>query len=64
MLANLTPFLLHLALISLGLQVASHVTKGLRMDGSGALVIAALLLGLANAVVRPLLGKLGEIGVR
>ena len=64
MLANLTPFLLHWALTALGLWVASHVFKGMRFDNGGALVIAALLLGLANAVVRPLLGKLGEIGVR
>jgi len=31
------------------------VFKGLRFDGGGALLVAALLLGLANAVVRPLL---------
>ena len=55
MLANLTPFLLHWALTALGLWVASHVFKGMRFDNGGALVIAALLLGLANAVVRPLL---------
>ena len=60
MLANLTPFLLHWALTALGLWVASHVFKGMRFDNGGALVIAALLLGLANAVVRPLLGKLGS----
>ena len=55
MLANLTPFLLHWALTALGLWVASHVFKGMRFDNGGALLIAALLLGLANAVVRPLL---------
>ncbi len=55
MLANLTPFLLHWAITAFGLWVASHVFKGLRFEGGGALVVAALLLGLANAVVRPLL---------
>lgn len=55
MLANLTPFLLHWAITAFGLWVASHVFRGLRFEGGGALVVAALLLGLANAVVRPLL---------
>ena len=55
MLANLTPFLLHWAITAFGLWVASHVFKGLRFDTHGALGVAALLLGLANAVVRPLL---------
>jgi putative membrane protein len=55
MLANFTPFLIHWALLAFGLWVCSHVFKGIRFDSSGALAIAALLLGLANAVVRPLL---------
>ena len=55
MLANLTPFLIHWALLALGLWVCSHVFKGIRFDSTGTLAIAALVLGLANAVVRPLL---------
>lgn len=55
MLANLTPFLLHWALTAFAMWVASHVFKGMRFSGSGALAVSALLLGLANAVVRPLL---------
>lgn len=55
MLANLTPFLLHWAITAFGLWVAAHVFKGMRLDSGGALAVAALLLGLANAVVRPLL---------
>ncbi|MDA8449274.1 phage holin family protein [Acidovorax sp. NCPPB 3859] len=51
MLANLTPFLLHWAITAFALWVASHVFKGLRFGSTGALVVAALLLGLANAVV-------------
>ena len=52
---NLTPFLLHWAITAFALWVASHVFKGLRFNGTGALLVSALLLGLANAVVRPLL---------
>ncbi|MBX3611112.1 MAG: phage holin family protein [Hydrogenophaga sp.] len=55
MLTNLTPFLLHWAITALAMWVASHVFKGMRFSGTGALVVSALLLGLANAVVRPLL---------
>lgn len=55
MLANLTPFLLHWALTALALWVASHVFKGIQFSSTASLVVAALLLGLANAVVRPLL---------
>ena len=52
---NLPPFLLHWAITALSLWMASHLFKGLRFGSTAALVIAALLLGLANAVVRPLL---------
>ena len=55
MLANLTPFLLHWAITALALWVASHLFKGIRFGSTSALVVSALLLGLANAVVRPLL---------
>ena len=52
---HLTPFLLHWAITALSLWVASLLFKGLKFDNAGSLVIAALLLGLANALVRPLL---------
>ena len=55
MLSNLTPFLLHWAITSFSLWLASHLFKGIRFGSTGALVVSALLLGLANAVVRPLL---------
>lgn len=55
MLCNLTPFLLHWAITALSLWVASHLFKGIRFGSTGALVVSALLLGLANAIVRPLL---------
>jgi putative membrane protein len=55
MLAHIGPFLLHWGITALSLWVASLVFKGLKFDTVSSLVIAALLLGLANAIVRPLL---------
>lgn len=52
---NLMPFLLHWAITALSLWVASLLFKGLKFDNTASLVIAALLLGLANALVKPLL---------
>ena len=55
MLSNLTPFLIHWAITALSLWIASHLFRGIRFDSTGALVVAALLLGFANAIVKPLL---------
>ncbi|MDB5879065.1 MAG: rane protein of unknown function [Variovorax sp.] len=55
MLQNLTPFLVHWAITALALWAASFLFRGIRFDSTGALAIAALLLGFANAVVKPLL---------
>lgn len=55
MLNNLVPFLLHWAITALSLWVASHIFSGLKFDSSASLVVAALLLGFANAIVKPLL---------
>ena len=55
MLDHLAPFLLHWAITALSLWAASHIFKGVRFDGAGALVVSALLLGFANAIVKPLL---------
>jgi putative membrane protein len=52
---HIGPFLLHWGITALSLWIASLVFKGLKFDKVSSLVIAALLLGLANAVVRPLL---------
>ncbi|HUN92303.1 MAG TPA: phage holin family protein [Burkholderiaceae bacterium] len=48
-------FLLHWAITSLSLWLASRVFKGIKFSSTSSLVISALLLGLANAIVRPLL---------
>jgi len=55
MLNNLVPFLVHWAITALSLWVASLIFRGLKFESTSALVISALLLGLANAVVKPLL---------
>jgi putative membrane protein len=55
MLQNLTAFFLHWAITGVCLWVASLVFKGIRFESTGALIGSALLLGLANALVKPLL---------
>lgn len=52
---NLTYFLLHWVITSLSLWVASYVFSGIKFADVSALIISALLLGFANAIVRPLL---------
>ena len=52
---NLWPFLLHWGITAVSLWVASHLFSGIRFASAGALVVSALLLGLANAQVKPLL---------
>lgn len=51
----LPPFLLHWAITSLSLWAASYVFDGIKFAGTGSLIVSALLLGFANAMVRPLL---------
>ena len=55
MLNSLAPFLLHWAIIALSLWVASHIFSGIRFESTSALVVSALLLGFANAIVKPVL---------
>jgi putative membrane protein len=47
-------FLLRAAVAALGLWVASEIFEGLRFESPAKLIVAALLLGIVNAVVRPL----------
>lgn len=47
-------FLLRMAISACGLWLASQIVPGMEIRGGGTLVAAALLLGLVNAVVRPL----------
>ena len=47
-------FLLRAAIAALGLWVASELLSGLTFDTPSKLVLAAVVLGVVNAVVRPL----------
>ncbi len=47
-------FLLRAALSALGLWVASLLLPGISFESPGRLAIAALLLGVVNAIVRPI----------
>jgi len=47
-------FLLRTAISALGLWIASEIFAGLRFDSTSQLMVAALLLGIVNAIVRPL----------
>ena len=49
--SNLTLFVVQWGLTSLSLWVASYIFSGLRFADGGSLLIAALLLGFANATV-------------
>ena len=55
MFENLQPFLLHWAITTLSLWVASHVFQGIKFASTGALLVSAVLLGFANAIVKPFL---------
>ncbi|MFI5316972.1 MAG: phage holin family protein [Myxococcota bacterium] len=46
-------FLIRLAIGAFALWVAQKLVPGLSIDGTASLILAALLLGVVNAVVRP-----------
>lgn len=48
-------FLVRLIVSALALWLAAHFIDGFRVDGWVTLTLAALLLGVVNAVVRPIL---------
>jgi len=47
-------FLLRAAITALGLWVASELLAGLTFDSTGKLILAAIVLGVVNALVRPI----------
>ncbi|HEX5461421.1 MAG TPA: phage holin family protein [Steroidobacteraceae bacterium] len=51
----MTGFVLRALISAIGLWVATRWVGGIRIDNAGSLVLAGLLLGLVNAVVRPIL---------
>ncbi len=48
-------FIIRAALVALGLWLASIIVPGVEMASIGSLIWAALLLGIVNAIVRPIL---------
>jgi putative membrane protein len=53
--AYLTDILIHWAIMSLSLWVASYVFNGIKFSDKSSLLISALMLGFVNAVLRPIL---------
>ncbi len=51
----MTDFLIHWAIMSLSLWVASALFSGIKFSNKSALLISALVLGFVNAVIRPIL---------
>ncbi|HET6971620.1 MAG TPA: phage holin family protein [Phenylobacterium sp.] len=47
-------FLVRAAFAALGLWVATKIVTGVSIDNAGTLLVAALLLGVVNAFVRPI----------
>jgi putative membrane protein len=50
----MTGFLLRAAISALGLWVASEILSGLSFETPGKLLVAAIVLGIVNALVRPI----------
>ncbi|OIQ76222.1 membrane protein of unknown function [mine drainage metagenome] len=48
-------FFIHWGIMSLSLWVASYLFSGLRFSSGASLLISALLLGFANAILRPIM---------
>jgi putative membrane protein len=48
-------FFIRLGISALGLWLAAAIVPGLHIEGVGTLILAALLLGIVNAVVRPVI---------
>lgn len=55
MMGGFAGFLLRWFVVALSLWVAVALIPGLRADGTGTLLLAALLLGAVNAFLRPIL---------
>lgn len=50
----MTGFLLRAVIAALGLWLATYLLPGIRVDSPGTLLLAGILLGVVNAVVRPI----------
>jgi putative membrane protein len=47
-------FLIRLVINALGLWLAATIVPGIHIDGTGTLILAALVMGIVNALVKPL----------
>jgi len=52
---QLYDFLIHWSIMSLSLWVASYLFSGLTFSSKSSLLVSALMLGFANAILRPIL---------
>jgi len=50
-----TGFIIRALISAIGLWIATRWVSGIRIDNAGTLVLAGLLLGVVNAIVRPIL---------
>ena len=48
-------FFIRAGVVALGLWLASQIVPGVRIESPGTLIAAAILLGIVNAIVRPVL---------
>lgn len=48
-------FVIRLLITALGLWVADQLLAGLTITGTGSLIISAVLLGIVNAIIRPII---------
>lgn len=55
MLDNLSPFLIYWGITAISLWVTSQIFQGIKFANTWSLIVSALLLGVANAIVKPLL---------
>ena len=51
----MTGFILRAVISALGLWIATRWVPGVRIDNAGTLVLAGILLGVVNGIVRPIL---------
>jgi putative membrane protein len=51
----MTGFFIRLLITALGLWVADRLLPGITITGTGSLIVSALLLGIVNAVIRPVI---------
>lgn len=50
----MTGFVIRLALNILGLWLATEIVTGFEIEGTGSFIVAGLLLGIVNAIIRPI----------